>query len=454
MNLLSIILYSRSGARRAVDFRPGELNVVTGWSATGKSALLDIVEFCLGRGTVTMPVGPITNTVAWYAVLVQLPSTRAFVARPAPKPGRASTQQAMLEFGANLQPLAFDDLGVNADSATVREQLGRLLGIGENLHEPEPGSLRSPLEANLAHALLLCLQGQGEIGNRDLLFHRQGETGIGPAIRDTLPYFLGAVPGDQALKRQELRTARRNLRRLEAELAAAERLNDHVEVELRALLIEAHTKGLIPTADIDDRDAIVAALTDALNVPPPEITADDDTGSERRRNLEQRRDQLRRELRDLAEQRALLDQEADGEQHYEAAVRIGASRLESLNLVRPDHVAPAGSCPICGSGLAEADPTIEQLRQALDGLRGQLRAVETSRPRRAATRDQLDARTDRIRQDLRATETALAGLHAADAVIGATRQRSEDQAFTKGRIDLYLAKLRHTGNDGALAHCP
>ena len=197
MNLLSIVLYNHAGDRREVDFLPGELNIVTGWSATGKSALLDITEFCLGRDTVTMPVGPITDSVAWYAVLVQLPNTRAFVARPAPRPGRASTQQAMLELGTDLQPLDHSELTVNANSDAVREQLGRLTGIQENLHEPEAWSLRSPFEAHLGHALLLCLQRQGEIGNRDLLFHRQGETGIRQALIDTLPYFLGAVPGDQ-----------------------------------------------------------------------------------------------------------------------------------------------------------------------------------------------------------------------------------------------------------------
>lgn len=61
MNLLAIVLYSKQGEHRVVDFRPGELNVVTGWSRTGKSALLDIVEFCLGRDTLTMPLGPIVN---------------------------------------------------------------------------------------------------------------------------------------------------------------------------------------------------------------------------------------------------------------------------------------------------------------------------------------------------------------------------------------------------------
>ncbi|WP_406106231.1 DUF3732 domain-containing protein [Micromonospora globbae] len=449
MNLLAIVLYNRAGDRRVVDFRPGELNIVTGWSATGKSALLDITEFCLGRDTVTMPVGPITNTVSWYAVLVQLPTTRAFVARPAPRIGRASTQQAMLEFGGDLQPLDYADLTVNVDSDTVRQQLGRLIGIGENLHLPEPGALRAPLEAHLGHALLLCLQRQGEIGNRDLLFHRQGERGIQQAVIDSLPYFLGAVPGDQAARRQQLQTARRQLRRLEGDLAAAERLNSDVEVELRALLTEAHAKGLVASADVDGRDAAVAALAQALVTPTVE-PAIEDSNDTRRRELEQRRDNLRRQLRAIGEQRALLDDQVRGERDYQTAVRVGVGRLQSLELVRPDAHIGADTCPMCGNGLAEPDPQLGELQQTLDDLRSQLRAVETAQPRRVAALGELDRRADGIRQELRSVEAALAGLRAADATIDAARSRREDRAFTKGRIDLYLTRLRQTGDDDTL----
>src|SRR5215216_5494323 len=132
MQLLAIALYNAAGDRQVIRFVPGELNVITGISKTGKSALLDIFEFCLGRSTITMPVGPLSDTVAWYGVLLQLGGGRAFVGRPAGRPGAASSSRAMLELGAGLDVPAFDVLEVNADAATVREQLGRLIGIDEN----------------------------------------------------------------------------------------------------------------------------------------------------------------------------------------------------------------------------------------------------------------------------------------------------------------------------------
>jgi hypothetical protein len=102
MNLLAIILYNARGERRIVRFRLGRLNIVTGESKRGKSALLDIAEFCLGRARVTMPIGPITESVAWYAVLLQLPGGQVFIARPSPGPGIASTQRAMITLGTEI----------------------------------------------------------------------------------------------------------------------------------------------------------------------------------------------------------------------------------------------------------------------------------------------------------------------------------------------------------------
>lgn len=149
MQLLALILYNADGGRRVVSFRPGALNVVTGQSASGKSTLLDIFEYCTGRKTATFPIGPMTDTVSWYAALFQLDTTRAFAARPAPVPGKKTAAQAMLKFGPDLEPPPYTHLAPNTDRHTLRQRLGRFIGIEENHsttlrsrgpHPPEPTS--------------------------------------------------------------------------------------------------------------------------------------------------------------------------------------------------------------------------------------------------------------------------------------------------------------------------
>ncbi len=66
MHLLALALYHRDGrqAPRTITFKPGALNILTGESETGKSAVLDIIEYCLGRQHISLPEGVITQTVA------------------------------------------------------------------------------------------------------------------------------------------------------------------------------------------------------------------------------------------------------------------------------------------------------------------------------------------------------------------------------------------------------
>lgn len=301
MQILSLAVYNIEGARRDIAFRPGRLNIITGESKTGKSALLDIVEYCLGRDTIMMPIGPITSTVVWYAALFQLPSGgRAFVARPAPRAGAASTQLAMLEIGSDLELLPFESLTANSDTRSLREQLGRLIGIEENLSEPGEFALRAALEANLGHAALLCIQGQVEIANRLQLFHRQSEQGIEQAIKDTLPFFLGAVPRDQALKRLQLREARREVARLRGQVASLEAAATAAEGQIRALYEEALAVGLLEQVnEAASRATLVASLeriarSDALTTEDDVESISDADG---RQALDRRRSQLRDALK-------------------------------------------------------------------------------------------------------------------------------------------------------------
>ena len=440
MQLLAIILYNTVGEQRIVTFTPGTLNVVTGDPGTGKSALLDIVDFCLGRSTVTMAVGPITRTVAWYAVLLQLPGGRAFVARPAPRSGAASSSRAMIEIGAEIGPLPFDRLEVNADADTVRDQLGRAIGIDENAGDRGPMSFREPLEANLGHAVLLCLQRQSEIANRDLLFHRQGEEDgeIGRAIRDTLPYFLGAVPRDQAVQRQRLTIARRDLRRAENELARAHAADEEIETSLRAMVREAIVAGVVADEPHEGRADMLATLQSVLTGPPVQIG--DEVVAERRQRLERQRSELRLALRAAGDQVALLEAMDTDELGYEGVVGQQLSRLRSLDLL--GEVDTGDVCPVCGNTTDGTDASVSDLREAADHLHGQLASVEAIRPRRRQALQDLSAQIDGLRQQLRAADEALAGLAATESGDSGTGSRAEQQAFTRGRIQHFLASAQ------------
>jgi hypothetical protein len=95
MKIQSIHIYSDDGRRRDVLFRDG-LNVITGRSSTGKSALSEIIEYCMGRSTFNVPEGVIRDRVKWFAVIYRFAGEQVLVAKPAPAPGALSGSVAMV----------------------------------------------------------------------------------------------------------------------------------------------------------------------------------------------------------------------------------------------------------------------------------------------------------------------------------------------------------------------
>ena len=71
MQILEIVLYSKRNQKRVIPFRTGQVNIITGDSATGKSSLSTIVDYCLGRETYLIPEGFIRKNVAWFGLRLQ-----------------------------------------------------------------------------------------------------------------------------------------------------------------------------------------------------------------------------------------------------------------------------------------------------------------------------------------------------------------------------------------------
>jgi hypothetical protein len=450
VQLLNVTLYHRDGRQREVEFRPGRVNVVTGGSRTGKSALLDIVDFCLGRDDVHLPPGVIADTVDWVGTLWELAGgSRMYLARPVVKPGRLGTSQAMISFGGpELGSPPKSDLTINTDSARLREQVGLRIGIGDAKLAPPEGSMRSPYTVGLGQASIFLFQQQHEIASKALLFHRQGEEGMAGSIRDSLPFFLGAVPGNQAEKVAQLRLARRDLRRVEIELDAANHEAQTVEVRLQSLLAEAHAVGLTEV-EVAPSAAVALEILSRIRfarraeiVPSADVSAQD-----RRRELESEGFLLRQELGRALDERALLLDSTTSEGGYDSAITQQMSRLQSLYLIPHESDPHGGSvCPVCLQTLKGDDPTPEALTQRLSDLSSELKDLAAAQPGRQKALRELGNRATELRERLVAVDAAIATLRSADKTEVGTND-ADRQQFVRGRIDATLSRTAAT-DDG------
>jgi len=168
MQIQELILYGNNEEVRHLVFRTGKVNIITGASKTGKSAVGDIIEYCLGGNTCKIADGIVRENVSWYGLILQFDHEQVFVARKNPKVGQKSTFECYFEVGGCVTPpKKTSDIISNTNVKGIETALSNRIGITENLNIPNEGDTRKPLTANIRHALFYCFQGQGEIANQN-----------------------------------------------------------------------------------------------------------------------------------------------------------------------------------------------------------------------------------------------------------------------------------------------
>ncbi|CAH0178693.1 DUF3732 domain-containing protein [Roseomonas sp. CECT 9278] len=441
MQIRAIAIYSLDGERRDVRFALGRLNIVAGGSKTGKSALLDIVDYCWGRSECTVAQGEIRRSVSWFAVLFDRDGEGILVARRNPGPAAATSDDIHFERNAEDLPERDDGFTKNITADGLRLQLSILLGIPENLQVPEPGATRQPLAATSGQAIFFCLQAQDEIANRRLLFHRQGDQYIPQHIKDVLPYFVGAVDEDHYLNQRRLADARTRLRRLERDLADAEAAAGESSGAADRLLGEARRAGLIEFGETPADPTAVRQLLEVASAPRSATLAEFEESGTDLAELEENRRRLRVEMdgiREEIDEVKRFSKEAAG---FETEAKEHEARLVSIGLVGATD-ADHGSCPLCASRLTVAVPSVEEIRRSLTVVERQLASVRRDSPRLQTRLADLETRRSTKEREIREAQARIAGRIAENERLRVQQDRLAEGARVAGRIAYFLENAR------------
>ncbi|WP_146211209.1 DUF3732 domain-containing protein [Quadrisphaera granulorum] len=446
MQLVSIVVWGWSSPEpRVIALRPG-LNVITGDSKTGKSAILDIVDYCFGRREESVAGERIREAVSWYGVVLRVAESFVFVGRPRPSRGSASNHQALIRESTSPDLPVYEDLLPNTDTEGLRRRLGLLLGIGEHRAFSHEDALAAGGAASAGNAIVLCLQKQGEVSNQDYLFHRQADRNVANSLIDSLPYFLGAERWDQAVWQARARQDRRVVDAQSVKLRNAEKRAEGAEGELRALLEEAFAVGLLPSTNYESREQAVALLKAAATRGDGGTVSRDGAAHARRLDLQERAAINRRQLRHLIDQRSALQNFGDDEDLYGEALARQRIALRSLEL-SSDGGDSVTSCPLCSQGLEVSDPRIDEMQSFADQIGADLSGLVGNRPRRAEALSALGDQISALQEELSAIDVTVAALQAADSPRLFGQSRAEEIAFHRGRIDAALGGISQSGEE-------
>lgn len=287
LSILKIILWSKdaSQAPRVIPFVPGKINVVTGESGTGKSALTWIIDYCLGSEKCSIPVGLIRDVTAWFGLHLKLANTEMIVARRNPG-SQQTTTDLYWEEGLDLEVPPIVNKNARVDDLKNRlNQISHLPSLDFSTDD-RIGFAGRPSCRDMA---CFNFQPQHIVANPYTFFYKADTTEHREKLRIIFPLVLGAIDATTLAKQRELKDTEREHERLRRELEARLEAARSWEAEVQSYYLQARGLGLLPDSQPPDPNWPIEKYILELQKVPVLVRAMDipDVRKERMRLLPQ-----------------------------------------------------------------------------------------------------------------------------------------------------------------------
>jgi hypothetical protein len=449
--LRELILWPRAAkAPRRVKFAAGKVNVISGASKTGKSAVIPIIDYCMGSDRCGIPVGVIRTACEWFGVLIDTAEGQKLLARREPE-GQRQTEYMFISEGPEVQvPERIERH--NTVAPAVKQMLNRLAGLPNIGFAPEStsGFKARPSFRDLAAFLF---QPQNVVANPDVLFFKADTAEHRERLKTIFPLVLGAINGLMLTARMEHDVLARELRRKERELRAVQDVSARFQSQARGWLQQAVELGLLPpdvtipqtwpqTMDLlrslAGRDASRAVSTGASIDATMRALAD----------LRGEESVLAGGLLDARERLRHLEGLRESAKSFGAAIEVQRDRLALSEWLR-SLPPPAREGPLVGPQLSPSED-LERLCTALGRVEDAMRVQPQSA-------EAIEQELIRVRGEVRETAERAAALRDRIRSLseGAARTGSP---YSESAIDQFIGRLQQalvtfdeSATDGELA---
>ena len=449
MQIRSLIFYNKKGDKRILPFEIGKVNIITGESKTGKTAIIDVVNYCLGSDACNVSEGVIRQSVEWFAILLQYEQEQVYIARQNPNSlGQASTQYIYFANADKVEIPELSNLQNNSDIGTLKDFFSKKLFIAEYTNKPITGT-RDPLTVNFKHSRVYSFQPQDLIAQRNYLFYNQQDTYVAQSIKDTLPYFLGAIREDSLKIEHEIANKKRELSRFEKSLREYERLKNDGSQKIFELVNESKQLNLISADRLaEDTTQALEALKDALTW---EQTANEIAQGENenlKKLLDEKSDlekELSRKRDDIKAVTTFIKQTSD----YSTEVTQQKARLESIKLFGETE-AELHNCPLCSQHIETEIPSIAAINKSLADLSENLTTTIAERPKLGQYVDRLGLEQDNLKKQIEIRQNGIKAIYIEQEQAIKQKDLNLRRGKTIGKISLFLESFKAVEEDKTL----
>ena len=410
MQISKIVLYKDNDHCRIVPFNKGKVNIIVGDSKTGKSALIDIVDYCLGSGSCHIASGVIRDNVNWFAVVVDFGQDTYLLARQNPDVKQVSSVSEMYlgKVQDDFLP-AFDDIYPNTNIEAVRQFLAAKIGLQENVQIVDDGGTREPLPVTFLHCRQYCYQPQSLIAINERLFYHTMDTFQFQALKDAFPYLVGAVQDDVLVIEQQIKALSKEQRSLKRSKREREEMASEQSNLVYSLLEEAKTFGLVSFSSIETFSDPIGLMQEILKWTPTDVKTVQTTNIENEiQKLVSQRSKLNEHLGEIQERLSMATRYQNEGVLYQSELKLQHQRLKSIELLPDEEVC---TCPLCNQRVSEQIPKIQEILSSFHKISDALEETQQQTERTQKYVAGLIREESEIKEQIVQTEASIHALY-------------------------------------------
>lgn len=218
------------------------LNIITGRSSTGKSAIIELFDYCTGNSENTIPEGVITDNAELYFVVIHAKETYLVIARTQNIKSTEAFYKIETE-GIDIEHLGGDYFKQEyfIQLKSFKDELGRFFGINiSDTDESEEALKFKPKRGrpSFRNMVSFMLQHQNLIANKHSLFYRFDEKEKREKVIDEFKIFAGFVDQDYYIINRELEEKRQELEKFNREFSNFESQKNERAIKIDELRAE------------------------------------------------------------------------------------------------------------------------------------------------------------------------------------------------------------------------
>lgn len=429
-----ILIFSAEGDRRSVELSQG-LNIITGNSKTGKSALIEIVDYCLCSKLSQIPQGVIQDFAYLFCIVIKFPTKNLIIARKNYLEGGASKMILKVEtddqIASNLTLSYFSELSsINYKDAQlqIEEHIG--LKVSNMSETSDEVKNRDNKKASLRDMTSFFFQHQNLIANKHALFYRFDDFAKRASVILSFPVFAGIVDDNYYYLNRLLEEKKNELKQILADLKRQEKANEEIEKELKgcfrnyyAIIGQYFNEDFTTSELLDLRDRLpdYTSKTFVANDVYNRYTI----LTTESKNKTQRLDKLRKKLKDIENSEIYANQYVD--------------ELEFLDKKTSDFKEAGNyNCPVCGQVHAKLNDDIENTRLAKERLQSEILRAATYRVSYVKEKEEIEKEKNTLTKDIRIINHQIEDIEKIFKAIRENKSVGERSIYAKARIDIKI----------------